>query len=260
MTTTFNYAGTELASFGRVTLMDEYLDFPDRRGGNMTVPYRHGTAFAAKYFDERKITIGIAVIAADADALEVALDNLRKLLSLRTERTLTMTLAGGDVRTIQASVDRAIQAQRVSPLIAKVVIEFTCSRPFWRSNTAIADNTTTINTSPKAMTVDNTGTVEERDAKITLTGPLDNPTITNVTSGVTLTYNNTIADAETVVIQTNSWGEYTAYYGVANVIGQITHSGAASLMVFLPGENTLSITDSEATTGTVKVEFFPPYL
>lgn len=260
MTTTFTYGGTALSSFGRVTLMDEYLDFPVRRGANMTIPYRHGTAFAAKYYDQRTITIGIAVIAASITALETAMDTMRTLFSPRTEQTLTMTMDGGAIRTIQAAVDTPIQFQRVSPLIGRVVVEFTCSRPFWRSNTAIADNTTTINASPKAMSVNNTGSIEESDAKITLTGPLQDVTITNSTSVVTMTYTGTIPAAETVVIQTNAWGEYVATWGVVNVIGSVTHSGAASLMLFVPGNNTLAITSTTPTTGTVKVEFFPPYL
>ena len=260
MATTFNFAGTELASFGRVTLMDEYLDFPERRGSNMTIPYRHGTAFAGKFFNERKITIGIAVIAASITALETAMDTMRALFSPRTEQTLTMTMDSGAIRTIQAAVDTSIQFQRISPIIGKVVVEFTCSRPFWRSNTLIADNTTTIDASPKTVSVDNTGSVEERDAKITLTGPLEDVTLTNNTSGVTLTYTGTIPTAETVVIQTNAWGEYTAYWGVANVIGSVTHSGAASLMVFVPGVNEVIVTSTTPTTGTVKVEFFPPFL
>jgi len=143
MTTTWTFGGTALTSFGRVTLMDDYLDFPARRGENMIIPYRHGTAFAAKYFDQRLITLGIAVIAADASALETAMDTMRGLFSIRTEQTLTMTLSSGAIRTIQAAVDRPIQTQRVSDKIAKVIVEFVCSRPFWRSNTAIADNTTT---------------------------------------------------------------------------------------------------------------------
>jgi len=31
-------------------------------------------------------------------------------------------------------------------------------------------------------------------------------------------------------------------------------------MVFNPGDNTLSITDATATTGTVKASFYAPYL
>lgn len=258
--TTFNFGGTELSTFGKVTSWDGLYDIPDRRGEDMIIPYRHGRAHAGKYYDSRSIIIGLTIIGTSTTDLENKIDTLKTLISLRTQRTLTVTYTNGAIRTVQASVDRVMQTVTASPLIMRASIEFTCTSAYLRSNTAIADTTTTINTSPKAMTVDNTGTVEEREAKITLTGPLDNPTITNVTSGVTMTYGGTIATAETVVIQTNSWGEYTAYYGVANVIGLVTHSGAASLMVFLPGVNTLSITDGEATTGTVRVEFFPPYL
>jgi hypothetical protein len=142
-----------------------------------------------------------------------------------------------------------------------VVVEFVMPRPYFRLSTAIADNTTTINTSPKAMTVTNPGTIEERDPTITLTGPLLNTVITNSTVGISLTYTGTIASPRVVTISTNSYGEYVATNDLGtNVIGNVTHNGAAALMVLNPGDNTMSITDGTATTGTVKIAFNAPYL
>jgi predicted phage tail component-like protein len=259
MTTTFNYGGTELTSFGRVTLMDDYLDMPEKRGGNITIPYRHGTSFATKYYNERVITLGLAIIDTSATDLETSMDTLRSLLSL--PRTLTMTLSSGEIRTIIASVDKPIQFQRFSTLIGKVVIEFVCARPYWRGNALIADNTTTIDASPKTLSVNNTGTVDERDPKITMVGPLEDVTLSNPESGAVMTYTGVISTGDIVVIQTNSWGEYeAAYNGTTNVIGNITHSGSAALMTFVQGVNEVIITSTTPTTGTISVEFYPPFL
>ena len=261
MTATFKYGGTSLTSFGVVTLLDDYLDMPQRRGENQTIPYRHGTSFVQKFFDQRNISIGITVFAASQTALEAAMDTMRGLFAPRTEQTLELTTTAGAVRNISASVDNPIQFARVSDRIARVVVDFTCCSPFFRLSTVIADNTTTINSNPKAMVVTNTGTVEERDPVITLTGPLQNIVITNSTNGAVLTYTGTIASPRVVTISTSASGEYIATTDLGvNVIGNITHSGSAALMTFNVGANTLSIASDIVTTGTVKCSFYPPFL
>lgn len=259
--TTWSFGGTALSTFGKVTLINDYLDMPARRGENQVIPFRHGSLPVAKYYSERKMVFGIAVIAASATALETSFDTMRKLFAVNTQQTLSSTREDSSVRTAQATVDMPLQVERVSDKIARVIVEFTVASAFFRLSTAIADNTTTINANPKAMTVTNPGTIEERDATIILTGPLSNTVITNSTNGCVLTYTGTIASPRVVTISTNSTGEYVATNDLGtNVIGNITHSGASALMVFNTGDNTLSIADATHSTGTVKVTFNAPYL
>lgn len=260
---TWSYGGTDLSTFGKVTVIEGFLDFPDRRGTNQIIPFQHGTMHAGKYFDERKISLGMAITGTSAADLEETMDDLRALIAPRTQQTLQVTRDDATVLNADAIVDSSIMFERITNTLAKIVLVFSLPRPFFRLDTAIADNTTTINTSPKAMTVTNPGTIEEREPIITLTGPLQNTTITNTTVGVSMTYTGTIAGGEVVTISTNSYGEFTATStagGGTNVIGNISHNGAAALMVLDVGSNTLSITDSTATTGTVKVSFHAPYL
>ena len=205
----------------------------------------------------------MVITGTSAADLEETMDDLRALIAPRTQQTLQVTRDDSTVLNADAIVDNALMFERITNTLARVIVEFVMPRPFFRLDTAIADNTTTINTSPKSMTVTNPGTIEERDPTITLTGPLSNTVITNTTVGVSLTYTGTIAGGEVVTISTNSYGEYTATStagGGTNVIGNISHNGAAALMVLDVGSNTLSITDSTATTGTVKVSFHAPYL
>jgi predicted phage tail component-like protein len=256
--TTWTFGGSALTSFGRVTVIDDYLDTAERRGENIIIPFRHGRTFVQKYYDERRITIGLAINVASATVLESTLDTLKKLLSVRTQQTLAQTREDSSVRNISATVDTPMQVERFNDRFAKAILEFTCTAPYFRSNTLIADNTTTISAGTVAMNVVNTGTVEERDPVITLKGPLNNPVLTNTTNSHSLTYGGSIAG--TVTIQTSSTGEYTAVNGTTNVIGNITHSGGAALMVLDPGTNVFSITNSGGTTGSVKVSFYPPYL
>ena len=256
--TSFTYNGTDLSTLGKVTKVN-YLDTPQRRGSNQTIPFQHGTAFSAKYYDERHITLGLVIQGTTAQDLEETLDTIKALVSPRAEKVLQMTMENGDVRTANASVDATFQTERNSALIARVVLDFTLSRPFWRGD-ATVNESVTVNTSPKTLLVTNTGTLEERNPVITLTGPLQNTVLSNA-NGVSMTYTGTISGGDVVVITTNSWGEYTATEnGITNVIGNLSHNGSAAYMVLDVGLNTITITDSTATTGEVQIEFDPPYL
>jgi hypothetical protein len=259
--TTWTFDGTDLASFGKITLIDDYLNFADRRGDNITVPFRHGTVHVDKYFDERVIAMGIALVGTSAQDLEDTYDSLCQLLAPMTRKTLECTRESALVVNAQATVNKSLDIQRFSDKIAKVLVEFTLNSPFFRDKNLIADNTTTINASPKAMVVTNPGSVQERDPIILLSGPLTNPEITNLENDCVLKYNGVIDAGETVTIQTSVSGEYTANHSVdGNVIGNVSHSGAAALMVIEVGSNDLSITSDVTTTGTVKISFNAPYL
>jgi hypothetical protein len=260
MTTTWSYGGTTLATYGKVTKIDEYINVPERRGENILIPFRHGKTFAQKFYDERVIVFAIVINAASAIALESTVDSLKAKLSPVTLQTLSHTMADGTIRTIPAIVDNVFEVERIANWLAKYVITFSCPSPIFRLSTAIADNTTTINTSPKAMTVTNPGTIEEREPTILLTGPLTNPVITNSTNGAILTYTGVISAGHTVTIGTSNGEPYATHSVSGDVIGNVSHSGASALMVFGAGNNTLSITSDVATTGTVKASFYAPYL
>ena len=255
----WKYGSYDLSSFGVVTLIDDSFDIPERRGRNQVIPFRHGTRYVEKYFDERVLTFGLAITTNTPAELESLMEELQALLAVRGEQTLTRILQNGEIRTAQASVEKPMQVSRPAPWSAKATVEFTLSFPFFRSSSLIPDNTTTIDADPKAMTVTNPGKVEERDPIITLTGPLQNTVITNSRNGCILTYTGTIASPRVVTIQTVD-GEFVATDDLgANKIGNITHQGASALMVIEPGVNTLSIEDDTHTTGTVKISFYPPY-
>lgn len=260
-TTAYSFGGTALSTYGTVTLLNDHFDIPERRGENIIIPFRHGTQFVRKYYGERKMTFGFIYRAASMTAMETTIDALHAKLAPLTQQTLSQTREDGSVRTASAAVSAPLQIERETPTVVRFVVEFTLPFPFFRLSTAIADNTTTINANPKAMTVTNPGTIEERDATIILTGPLSNTVITNSTNGCTLTYTGTIASPRVVTISTSATGEYTATTDLgANVIGNITHTGASALMVFDVGANTLSIADGTATTGSVRVNFNAPFL
>ena len=259
--TTITFNGTNLSTFGNVTVLDDYLDVPERRGQNQVIPFRDGAVFVEKLFNERSIIVGIAVLKTTLAALETTMGTMRALFAPSTQKTLSFTYEDATVRTAQASVEKPIQVKRMGTTAARVVVEFSVPSALFRLSTAITDNTTTINANPTAMVVTNPGTAVERDPTITLTGPLSNTVITNSTNGSILTYTGTIASPRIVTISTSSSGEYVATDDLAaSKIGNVSHSGSTSLLLINVGTNNLSIADDTATTGTVKVGFNAPFV
>jgi len=258
--TTFTYGVTDLSTLGNITVIDDYLDLPQKRGNNITVPNRHGTTFVRKFYDERTIALGIAVLGTSLSDLETKMNTIRGLFSEQTQQTLSITYEDSTVKTALVTVDKPLQVRRVQSL-ARIMVEFTMTEPFFRLSTVIADNTLAIDASPKAMTVTNTGTMEERDPTIVIHGAFTSITITNSTTGAILTYTGAIGTAETVTIGTLAGEYYATLTGGTDVIGNVTHSSSSALMTFAAGANTLAITSAGRDgNSTVKVSFYPPFL
>lgn len=260
--TTITFGGTDLSTFGNITMLDDYLDLPQRRGNNKEIPYRHGSIFAQKYYEERSISVGIAVLETTLANLETKLNTMRALFSTSAQQTLSITYEDASIKTAQATVDKPLQIKRIQTM-ARVVVEFTLTSPFLRSDTLYEVTSDAIDgtPTPQTLTVVNNGTMEERSPVLLLTGALTNPVITNTTNSVSLTYTGVIDVGETVTIGETD-GEYYATHSVdGNVIGNVTHSGSPALMVFNVGNNAVTIADDVyAGTGTLKVSFYPPYL
>jgi hypothetical protein len=265
--TTFKFNTVNLETLGNITVVDGYLDMPEKRGSNITIPYQHGTSFVTKFYDERTIQFGIAVIEASATALETQFATIRALFSTMEPKTLEVTMEDASVRTVLASCEKPLQVKRMSNKNARIIVELTLHRPFFRSDTLYTVDSDAIDGTPdpQTLTVVNGGTIEERDPKLILYGPLENPVITKTTPtpDVILTYTGVIDDGETVTIETAATGEYTATHNVyGNVIGNVTHSGSSALMVFEVGTNAVTIHDDNYDGGNAKltVSFYTPFL
>lgn len=258
--TSWSFNGTDLSTFGVITMLDDYLDLADKRGEDQVIPYKDGSIFVEKYYSGRTISFGMAIKKSSNETLEDAIDDLKKLLSPRSQKDLSNTRADGSVRTILASMESTLQFQRESYNFARVVISFKCSNPFFRGEDPIADNTTTIDADPKTLTVDNTGTVEETDPIIILTGPLENVIITHPTNGSIFKYMEEIQSPRVVTVQTVN-GEYVATDDLgANLIGNVQHEGSFALLVVDTGVNNFEVNSDVTTTGEIQITFYPPYL
>jgi hypothetical protein len=258
--TTWSFAGVALSTYGKVTLMDDYLDMSERRGDNIEIPYLHGRVDVKKFFDERHITIGIGIHRTTIAAIETVFDDLRVTLGLRQQQLLVQTRADASVRQAYARVENVMNVSRdAGGKLAQIVIDFLLAEPFFRDD-GLLDQDVTIDASPKSWTAYNNGTVGERNPTIILTGPLDNVVITNTTNGCILRYNAEIDAGDTVTMTIDANGQFTATHSVdGEVIGNVEHEGETVLMVLDPAGNDLEIESDTATTGTVQITFYPPY-
>jgi len=92
---------------------------------------------------------------------------------------------------------------------------------------------------------------------ITLNGPLTNPTLTNVTAGVTVTSTAVIAAGHSLVLNVLA---YTAVTDAGvNQLGSISHSGARPWMVLIPGAQTLTLSASSGS-GNAVISYQPGFL
>lgn len=254
----WSFGGTTLSTYGVLRELNDYMDIPERRGENITIPFRHGRTHVDKYFEERKITLGFSVVSNTATDQDTKFDNLRKLFAPGAQQVLSQTREDSSVRTANAVVERPMQVERINQVFAQIVVEFTLAEPYFRSNTASTDNTTTISTTDTTMTVENIGTMDEYDPTILLTGPLANVTI-STTDSISVTYTGAISSSDTVTIGTSNGEFYATHSATGNVIGNVTHSGSPSLLVIRSGTNTLSA-KTTTTGGSVKISFYPPFL
>lgn len=258
MTIVWSFGGTTLSTYGVVTQIGDYFDIPERRGDNITIPFRHGRTFVEKFYEQRKITIGMAIVSDTPGAQEATFDAMRANFAGSAQKTLSYTLSDSSVRNASATVDEPLQIDWINEAFARVVVGFTLAEPFFRSSVATTDNTTTISTTNTAMTVVNSGTIEERDPTILLTGPLANVTITT-TDSVSLAYTGSISSTDTVTIGTLNGEYYATHSASGDVIGNVSHAGASALLVIPTGTNTLQV-QVTTTGGTVKISFYPPFL
>lgn len=128
--------------------------------------------------------------------------------------------------------------------------------PYWvgADVTAGAD----IAASPTDIAITNPGTERGDRFLIDIEGPIANPRITNVATGVYLEALVTVGAGLHLVIDTRTFAVLND--GVSSV-GSLRHSGLLSWLALEPGANTLRVTGTGLGAGThVDVTFEPPYL
>ena len=255
----WSFRGVALDDFGIVTLVSDSLMMPERRSENILIPFQDGRVFVEKQFEQRTMSLGLEITEASLVALEGKMDTVKALLGKRSLGTLIQVLEDASVRSIQAEYTGDLHLTRVSPLCVRLLLEFIAPHPFFQGTDLVSD-LQVMDAAPKNYSIINPGTADVRDPKIVLAGPLDHVVITNLTNGVSLSYNAMIDEFRIVTIQ-KSGSDYVAADDLGeNLIGNVSHTGSSSLFILDAGENEIELLDGLAANGSVTVEFFPAYL
>ena len=137
-----------------------------------------------------------------------------------------------------------------------MVVDFLLADPFFRAPTATAPAPTVINASPKAFTITNPGTAQDRSMIITLGDPLTNPRIDNLTNGTWVSWTGVIDGGKDLVLDV---GAFSAQLDGVNALDDLLHAGDPYFLVLEPGANSISVTSDVTTTGTVGFSFNAPF-
>lgn len=253
---TWKFGSTDLTSAGVYNVIDlsDAQGIPPVRGDNAEIPMREGRPHLEKMFDQRLLTLGMYLKGSSISNFESNLDTLKLLFGNRARQYLTRTMSGGATRRVYAEVTKFDVKQEGNDF-ARMTVDFLLAEPFFRSTTE-TNVLTAITTSPQTFTITNAGSVADRSAIITLTGPLNYPKLTNVTNGVWVGYNDVIGAGNVVVIDTSL---FTCLLATTNRLNVLVHSGDAYFFKLQPGANSLSL-ETLTTGGSVRIAFYPPYL
>lgn len=262
MAQAWEYDGIDLTRYGyNVRLLGAPFRVPARRGENVVIPHKTGRLHVVKWMDENVQSLAMwvrdipAAGGSSSEANMLAnLDALRGLFARSGQHTLKGQF-GTVTRTALAEVVNQIDFEPQGRTnVYAFVVEFVIAGGLWLAESKTTVGPTTISMVNQNITVTNAGTYKSEKAIFTLAGPLSNPKLT--IGSVWVQYTGAIAGGQSLVIDCGAW---TALLAGADVSGNITHDGDLCWLPIPAGANTLAVTTG-TTGGTVKVEFYPPYI
>lgn len=251
---TFN--GFSLSSRGKwdVEAVLEGIGIPKFRGNDLKVPFQHGNRWIKKRFDSRKVVFSMWIKGTDRADLDDHIDEFLTAIGNPGLHTLSRTLRSGETRLAQAELCAEIHFVRKNPGYAKFALELELPDPFFYATGKTMDEKT-IDSSPLVWIHTNTGSAPATGMAITLEGSLSNPVLRNRNNGVWIQYLGTIANGESVVLNTKY---FTCLQGEDNRISIVKHGGDAYWMILDAGDNSMELA-TETTGGSVTLEYYPAY-
>jgi hypothetical protein len=264
----WRFDGVDLATLAvSVRQIDAAEDGPPLRGEDVLVPNLPGKAWAPKQPDARRLALACFVGGSNAsggldpglDELRQAqrnLDGLRELAQREGLRPLVHILPDGSERTAMAECVAFREATIMAARAAfAAVLDFNLPDP-WFYGPPVVVSASLIG-SPTDVALDHPGTATGHKVVLDLLGPVTNPRVTVLSTGVWVEALVTVGAGEHLVID---GAAFTAAVDATSAIGSIRHSGSALWLPIPPGAQTLRVTaDAVGSGASIQVTFQPPY-
>lgn len=223
-------------------------NIPATRGDRLQLPGRSGYIPAPNLaYEEGEINLSMWVLGANADDSRPATTNLKRrayennlaslfrLFSVRS-RLCRITAVQPDATTREAWVE-VQEAVQLNTMAGRTRGEFAVNLlipdVYWRDTAVVTQATAASSTLPKTLDLTSfpgmTGTIE--DSVVTVTGPITNPRITDVETGVYVQYNGAITSAQSWVVDA---GAYTSKVGSTDVTLNTSHGGHVRYLIIPP--------------------------
>jgi hypothetical protein len=232
----------------------EGVGIPKYRGSNIQVPFQHGTRWIKKRYDRRKVVLSMWVKGTSRTNLDQNIDAFLKTIGIPGVHPLRRTMRSGEIREAQAEVCSEINFVVKEPGYAKFAFELELADPFFYGQTKVSE-TKILSSASTSWMHSYIGSAPCTDVVITFTGPLANPKIENLNNGIWLQYLGSIANGETVVLNT---ADFTCIKGSTNMIPAVKHGGDSYWITLLSGSNSMKAT-TDTTGGSIKIEYYPAY-
>jgi hypothetical protein len=254
------------------------------RGSDVQVPFAAGQQWRYKYPDSRVITLvmwtaGINQTTGNPDTVSQLLtfnNNYQQLRQAFWTRNLTGSQQGtltrqwyitqGLTTAVVAASAQAEIAGNMEPTMtgrtrADFSVDFLLADPYFYG---VQQTQTLPYNSAQSVTNLGEGVAGEGlqgTMQVTFTGPLTNPTLTNLTAGVSVTYTGTIASGTPAAVTLDCVNFLATTGAGANVISAVSHAGARRWNGLLSGANSCKLTSTNGgDTGTCTLTWTPPYL
>jgi hypothetical protein len=264
------FGGVDLSTFAQVAQVSAGEGLPAPRGENYLTPSLPGRRHVPKADDQARVALALTIFGANAaggldigiaDELGQAQANLDALRTLFGRRHLTQPLVhvlpGGTQRTGQAAVAdfSSVEVQAGRALFGAIV-DFELPDPYLYG-VDVVDGPRAIAVSPTDFVLTHPGSARGHRFTLDFLGPISNPRVTNLLTGVYVECFVTVAPTKHLVIDVSG---FTAANDGVFAGGSIGHSGDFRWLLAEPGAQTLRVTGTGLTGATrLTTTFNPPF-
>jgi hypothetical protein len=226
-----------------------------------------------QHYDMRSIAFTGKVSAGTVSDYMNAKDDLVSAFSINDSNTLTVQNWNGDSYTITAKVIRSpeIPYDNGQVTMNDYRVELKAEDPFWKGSTAVtgsaslSDEGGTPVSSPvpspvgtasdNLVSITNNGDVEYYPS-ITINGSVENPTVTNTTTGESFSFDYDLEAGGSIEVYYQT-GEVFAKKGSADIYENLT----GDLFKLATGTNSIRFTaDTFSSSASIDITFYPRYL